>query len=354
MRRARASRRSPPGGGTLRRTLAAAVPVLLSGTLACGEAGTGPPVRADTGLELSFTGLRPLDPATEGTYEAWVVDSEGALHSAGRFSPANGRAVVTSPIANPVELVVTVEPPGDDDRLPSIHTLLGGPFENGAAELDVVWYLTPAVPLEEEPGTHVLFTPSDNQELGYPSFEDAGIWLFNIKEEITKQNSFFVHFTPLNEGWIYEGWIVKDHGSPEACWISYGKFEVNSFKEAGARDDTGLGPYSGQLEFRTAMEEEIYFPGDDWLANPHGFPVPCGLELPLDLNGQPHLGIPSPWTHVITVEPTFDRGEVTWDARPFVVQPYRNPFGEGPPEEPRIIEFVPEAVTGGTARLVGG
>ncbi len=38
--------------------------------------------------------------------------------------------------------------------------------------------------------------------------------------------------------------------------------------------------------------------------------------------------------------------------RPFLVQPYRNPFGEGPPNEGRVVEYHPELVPTGTATIV--
>ncbi|NIQ59452.1 MAG: hypothetical protein GWN71_40710, partial [Gammaproteobacteria bacterium] len=70
--------------------------------------------------------------------------------------------------------------------------------------------------------------------------------LQNLKGD-TADGSFFLSFTPLTRGWVYEGWVVRDHGSPEAVWVSYGKFTPNSFRRQDRRDDTGLGPFSGQL-----------------------------------------------------------------------------------------------------------
>lgn len=82
------------------------------------------------------------------------------------------------------------------------------------------------------------------------------------------------------------------------------------------------------------------------------------LTLPFDLNGQradePPLfqEIPSRWTHVITIEPMFDRGEDFLTDRPFPMQPYRNPYGQGPPNEGREVEYHSEFVPSGTATLV--
>lgn len=317
------------------------------GGLACDEPTAA---RGMVDLELGFQNLRPLN-ATEGEYEAWVVGRDDALHSAGRFElGADLTAEVTSPIGDLVYLFVTVEPPGDEDDAPSELKLIGGEFRDGVAPLGVVRYLTSGLELEEDPGTHALFTPSDNRELGYPSHEDAGIWLFNLFGD-TIDGSFYLTFTPLSRGWTYEGWVVRDYGSGEEVWLSYGKFQPDHLRRASSRDDTGLGPFSGQIDYEYAMPREIVMPGDDWVSNPHGYPVPGGLDLPLDLNGSVALGIPSRFTHVITVEPVADTAEAPWLAEPFLVQPYRNPIGQGPPDEKRPIVLYADELPRGTARI---
>lgn len=319
---------------------------------ACGEEGVGPPA-GTTDVVLELTGLRALDSVAEGTYEAWAVAADGRIASAGRFSlPLDGPLVVVSPIGAPAHFMITVEPPGDADDRPSPHKLLGGRFTGATAVLDINRYVTAGIPLEPAPGTHVLFTPSDNAELGYPSHEDAGIWLFNIRGD-TLDGSFYLTFTPLTAGWSYEGWVVRDYASDSAVWLSYGKFAPDQFRKANTRDDTGLGPYSGQLDYRQAMPQEIRFPGDDWVANPYGEPVPGDVALPIDLNGGGPAALPSRWTHVITIEPWGpDRDpEMPRDARPFLLAPYSNPIGQGRPEEPRTIEYHAELLPTGIATL---
>lgn len=353
------------------------LPILLIGgavlASACGDDAVGPPVLDPVDLLLTVENLHPLDPETEGTYEGWVVDSEGTTRSAGRFAvtgPGETEVVLESPVRNPVEVYLSVQPPGESGSGPSDHRLIGGKVSGGAADLGHISYLTPGVPLVEEPGTHALFTPSDNAELGYPSNEDAGIWLFNIQPDSGVADSlnphFFLKFTPLPRGWTYEGWVVRDFGSESAVWLSYGKFEVDGLpgpmhQRARFRTDTGLGPFSGRIDYVSAMEEEVTMPGGDWVANPLALPVPGGLDLPLDLNGC--LGTesycrdtgqevgPSRYTHVITIEPARDRGEDPWHARPFFLRPYRNPIGEGGASTPRVIGFFPGDLPRGRAVL---
>jgi hypothetical protein len=100
-----------------------------------------------------------------------------------------------------------------------------------------------------------------------------------------------------------------DGQRPRFAWrhlASYGKFLPDQTGTVNRRDDTGWGPFSGVTNYLTAGEEE--FPGDDWISNPLGLPIPSGLALPLNLREKNASGTWR-WTHVITIEPTSDRGE---------------------------------------------
>ena len=198
--------------------------------------------------------------------------------------------------------------------------------------------------LRANPGTFTMFSPSDNSWAGYPSHEESGIWLFNMRPRETPQNDAWVRLTQLQPGWTYEGWMVRDEGAPGAIWLSYGKFVPDWTGAVNQRDDTGWGPFSGVLDFRTDGEEE--FPGDDWISNPLNFPFPPTLTLPLNLREQAPGG-GSRWTHVITIEPALDRGEPIGGERPFLLRPYRDPFGDGEPGVPRGITLHVETMPRG-------
>lgn len=351
-----------------RRRLALGVSVALAVATwiaACGDEGTGPAGAVDVLVE--FQNLRSLDPQTEGTYEAWAIRADRKAVSAGRFTlSADGRLTVESPIGDPESFMITVEPPGDDDDQPSDQWLLGGMFDGDTAALTIEGYVTPGSPLEREIGGHVLFTPSDNPWNGYPSREDAGLWVFNIEGPgmptdfymHDPDSPFYLKMAPLRKGWVYEGWVVLDYATPGECWISYGKWVPGEFNRANTMDNTGFGPFSGWLDYvGNPVGIQHNFPGDDWVDNPHGFPVPCGLSLPFDLNGNAAEGINSRWTHVMTIEPAFDiQPESPYTdlaaplaAKPFLLQPYRNPMGEGPVDSARVIEYHSEHVPSGTA-----
>lgn len=352
----------PAGGGPASlTTIAAAVAgaILLQ---ACADA-TGPEGGA-VPLRLSLENVPAADAgAMEGyRYGAWVVDAEGTIRLAGTFDPGDdGGATVESPVSSPEHVMVTVEQEADaPPERPAQEKLVGGRLEGDSAALTIDRYLTAGVPLVEEPGSHALFTPSDNPP--YPSNETSGIWVFNVEGDTTN-GDFHVRMSTLSSGWEYEGWAVRDHGTEDECWLSYGKFRPDARGRLTGLDDLGFGPYSGRIHFMQDPGEVIDYPGGDWVGNPHGYPAPCGLDLPLHLNGDPETGAPSRWTHVVTIEPARHEEDETArspdeidpaEREPFFVRPYRNPIGEAPHAEPREIEFYPESLPRGTAVLGGG
>lgn len=346
--------------------------VALAALLACsGEDALSPGAT----VELSFEGVDRLE---EGGYRAWVVGGAGDTSLLGTFrgGPEAGLEAEL-PVDDPTEILVDVRPPNGGESGPGPYLLMGGPVEGSTAELSIHGYLTTGrqIGLEEDPGTHVLFTPSDNSFRGYPSYEDGGIWVFNIAaqgkpkndEDICRdyndENDFFLDFAPLSEGWSYEGWAVRDHGTGASVWLSYGRFAVNEYGKADNRDNTGLGPLSGKEDFDDGPLARAHcFPGDDWVMNPYGVDVPADLEVPLDLNGDAEGGVESRWSHVITVEPEWEREEQSPEAgpgaplraEPFGIRPYFNGIGEAGPATPRDIGFRRSEVPTGRVTFTGG
>lgn len=298
-------------------------------------------VDAGTRLVLIGASLPALDAQREGYYEAWAIDGAGGAHSMGVVAPGASVTLVT-PVGGVVAVEITVEPPGASDGAPSAQRLLRGAIGSGGGELSLPGAVTQGdLELRREPGTFTVFSPSNNSWEGYPSHEEAGIWLFNIRPRDTPQNDAWVRLAQLQAGWTYEGWVVRDFGTPNAIWLSYGKFLPDQTGAVSGRDDTGWGPFSGVLDFQTAGEEE--FPGDDWISNPLNFPFPPELSLPLDLQEKTPGGA-SRWTHVITIEPSRDRGEPIGAERPFFLRPYHDPFGDGGAAVPRLITFHDETI----------
>lgn len=314
---------------------------------ACGgsDGPTSTPVGVGATMALSVSGLGPIDAAAGGRYEAWAVDQAGVAKSLGSVDPRTGASFTfTNSVADAVSFLITYESRGDTDAAPSSHRLLSGRFVNGRAALTVAGAVTAnETPLREKPGQFTMFSPSDNAKNGYPSFEESGVWLFNMAPRETIQGDMWVRLTQLQPGWVYEGWMVRDIDAPTAVWLSYGKFLPDATGAVNTRDDTGWGEFSGVTDFLRNEEE---FPGDDWIANPLGYTVPGGLTLPLNLREKTTAGA-ARWTHVITIEPSSDRGEPVTTPRPFAVRPYRDLFGDGGPGAPRTITFHTEGVPSG-------
>lgn len=284
-----------------------------------------------TTLSVGFTNLATLDPTTEGTYEGWVIDAAGSPHSTGTFT-IGGVASYTfdSPLAAPTTFVVTVEPPNDSDPLPSAQKLLGGALVNGSATLTPLGFVSesPSADFTTSPGTHVLLTPTTATSTD----DDAGIWLLNPPGAGGSPTAS-VSLPPLTSGWTYEGWIVYRPGTAMETAISYGKFTPQSDGSLTGRDSNAAGPFSGAPGDLSAGPP---FPGGDFVAA-NGASIPAGLTLPFDFNGDDAVLGDSEWMHVITIEPVFDAGEATLDAKPFQLKPFGDPFGDGGPTTARTI-----------------
>lgn len=293
-------------------------------------------------MVLELRGLQALDPALDGTYELWAFRDGEAAHIARVVLPADSAAAALTelefelPFARPDSILLGVAPPGDPGTAPPAAHLLEGRFRGDVAELTIEGAVTDGRPLVREPGHHSLFTTSNNVELGYPSFENAGLWMFSISISINPHGNRFVHLTPLTRAWTYEGWIVYRPGMPEETWISFGKYRPDLYGMLTSRDNTGSGVFSGDEDYLNAGVEDV--PGEEWHTNLFGYPVPGGFELPLALDAVDADGV-ALWYHTITIEPVFDESEPLFSERPFPLRPYRNPIGEGGPGIPRKILY---------------
>ncbi len=314
---------------------------ILAVTAACDEEAAAP---ENPMIEVSFSNLVPLDPATEGSYEGWVIDANGAAHSTGKFAlNAAAQHSFASPVGDPTMFVLTVEPPGDADAVPSDQKLLGGAIAGGTGVLSALGFVSAsaAADFATSPGTHVLLTPTDG-----PDNEDAGLWLLNPPAPGGAPTAA-VSLPPVAPGWVYEGWVVFMPGTAQQVAISYGKYTPQAGGTLSGRDSDAGGPLSGAPGDPNGGPP---FPGSDFvMAN--GSTVPGGLPIPFDFNGDDATIGDSDWMHVISVEPAFDQGELPLEAVPFQLKPFGNPFGDGGPTDPRTIEMLAPFPTG-TVTLV--
>lgn len=301
----------------------------------CGTEVSAPP--EGSVYEANFSELRRLPPS-QGTYRLWVFSRSDTVAvatlaggDAGHVSPVT----FEMPLEGAVGAMVSVEPPGDSNPLPSLTRVLRGQFEGREVQLAIEGAVTDGRPLQPEPGAHSLFTTSNNS-LGYPSAENAGLWLFTLTPSRNAHGTREVKVTPLEPGWTYEGWVVRQ-GDPEV-WISYGKFRPDEVSLLTSRDDTGVGPFAGVQDFRNGGVEDV--PGEEWvtleIAGPLGIGLPGGLEVPLELDALDGQGR-ALWHHVITVEPAWNLVEGPVEGEPFPLSVYENEIGAGGPGVPRPI-----------------
>jgi hypothetical protein len=310
---------------------------LTAALAACGGAGgdgTGPIATGVSSITLTTSNLQALDPARDGAYAVWTVEPSGAVHALGTMQ-AGGTFTYPISMGAVRDIEISLEAPGVSRSTPSAQLLLRGAFQDGHADLVYAGAVTLGdQPLRGRPGQFTMFTPSDNDTGGYPSHEESGVWLFNMAPAETPQKDYYVRMTQLQPGWVYEGWMVRDIDGPSPVWLSYGKFVPDWTGALNQPDDTGWGPFSGVLDYRTARLED--FPGDDWISNPLHLPWSSGLPLPLDLREKDTTGRLR-WSHVITIEPATDRGEPITSERPYVLRPYVDSFGDLGPGVARSV-----------------
>jgi hypothetical protein len=296
--------------------------------------------------------LGSLDPARDGTLEAWVAGADGVEHPVARFTQTpqlpgdHVRISFDLPVPAPVDIVVTLQPPGDSAaQQPSAYRLLEGHFNNqGVAHLTIQGAVTDGRALEHRPGAHSLFTSSNNVREGYPSEENSGLWYFTLTPWDNPDGSRYVKLTPLQKSWVYEGWIVFKQGTSQECWISHGKFRPDLYGLLTSRDNTGSGPFSGDVDYVNGGIEDV--PGDEWTTNIFNLEVPCGLTLPFALDSVDAITGKPIWSHVITIEPAFQESEALLTERPFILRPYWNEVGAGGPGVPRMILYQDDVLQG--------
>lgn len=309
---------------------------LLTTTLFLCAACGNDPTDAGVMLNVTFTNLATL---SEGTYEGWVIDQLGTPHSTGTFTlAANGQHTFPSPIDDPQMFVLTVEPPGDADAVPSDQKLLGGAIVDGTAQLTSLGLVSvdPMADFGTSPGTHVLLTPTTATD----DDNDAGIWLLDPPAPGDAPTAS-VALPLLNPGWMYEGWVVYAPGTANQMAFSYGKFTPGTDGVLSGRDSDAAGPLSGAPNDLAAGPP---FPGSDFVAlngNPATMPT-----TPFDFNGDDAVTGDSMWMHVISIEPAFDLGEGSLVAVPFQLKPYGDPFADGGPTDARTIAALNPLPTG--------
>jgi anti-sigma-K factor RskA len=232
-------------------------------------------------LTVSFNGLGAL--GSDFVYEGWVI-VDGSPVSTGVFTvDENGMPsqssfeVELADLENATKFVLSIEPLMDTDPAPSATKVLVGDFSNSSA------MLTTAIvgDFSNASGAFFLRTPTDESGMNNGNDEN-GIWFGTPGMPPTPN---FVLPT-LEDGWIYEGWVVGENGP-----ITTGTFRAFDIAD---NDD----PFSESTQSGPPI------PGEDFLLN-----APSGESFPLDVRNR---------TVVISVEPVPDNSPMPFALKPLV------------------------------------
>lgn len=254
----------------------------------CSDDDDNPP--ATTNLEVNLNGLEDLGP--DYVYEGWIIVN-GLPVSTGIFTvDANNALSETSfsidadQLSNATAFVLTIEPTNDPDSAPSVTKLLSGNFEDDTAIVSIDEQVGD---FANASGTFFLRTPTDEDNGMNNGNDEYGVWFGTPGMPPTPN----LTLPSLQEGWIYEGWVVVDGVGP----LSTGQFE-----DAASQTADNADPFSGPNPGPPV-------PGEDFFLN-----APDGFDFPLDIRGR---------TVVVSVEPFPDNA-----AGPFLLKPLLGVSGD--------------------------
>ena len=263
--------------------------LVVLGVITFAACGDDPVDAAPEMLQLSFTGLDPLQNGYH--YEGWAIIA-GAAVTTGKFNvDANGGLVTTTgsaitggvfdtgiDLTDATRIVITIEPMGDTDAVAASTHIVAGPVSGASAALSVGDESALGDDFTGASGSYILATPTN----GDGTDENSGIWFLSLA---TGSPTEGLDLPTLPEGWVYEGWAVIG-GTP----VTTGHFTATDAADLSA--------------FFSGPEVGPPFPGEDFLVN-----APTGLSFPTDLAGA---------TAVISIEPLPDDSDAPFTLKPLV------------------------------------
>ncbi|MCK8520267.1 anti-sigma factor [Aquimarina sp. D1M17] len=254
-----------------RKFLVLALVVLSFLGLSCSS-DDGPPTAS---LQLETIGLKALTGGS--TYQGWLIVNGEAIPTAKFTDPTItlNLEVLASDLEDATQFVLTIEPVGDLDNIPSAAKILTGNFNGNSASLN---FESVVADLSSTSGQFFLATPTDD----VADNDEFGVWFMNGSDAPG------LVLPDLETGWKYEGWV--DFGSKVLSTGTFSKVDVtddgNFFKGSGG----------------TVPD----FPGEDFLVIPSQIPL-TGITLPAAVTSKRVF---------ITVEPYQDN-----DPAPFFIEP---------------------------------
>ncbi|MBL8017609.1 MAG: hypothetical protein JNK43_10085 [Ignavibacteria bacterium] len=290
--------------------------------VSCGDSGV---TQLQNSGSLSLSRLKPIDKNTTGTYELWgSIESsadhdENAFRSMGRFivtpsgeitdtnggsfSPNLGRI---SNINNVSDVIVTIQPPGYNDTIPSNIKILGGPKLLQGGELiftlsmSYIDILPPSSLFSSSTASALLASPST----GIASLDfKRGLW-FAADTNANTPGLTLPVLADTTE-WTFQAWVVSD--SDPAYVYNIGRFDRPSAQD------------NNQQCQQNPPQMTWLLPGHDWiLTNCPGGSLPDITDLT------------SGYTVFITLEPRYEQGtelSVPFYIKIFTATIPSSPFG---------------------------
>ena len=269
----------------------ALIGALASGCGTSGDSSDSASEAQPTALALDASALTPL--ANDFHYEGWIlvggealttgkfnVTEEGVIIDlAGEVIP-DGLFEVGVDLSDATDVILTIEPAGDTDTIPSETHYVAGALEEGSAHLTVASGAALGDDFLTANGTYILATPTD----GADTNERSGVWFVDISGDPIAAS---LDLPELPAGWEYEGWAVID-GQP----VTTGRFTARDMADS-------FNGFSGD-------EMAPPFPGEDFLIN-----APEGALFPTEL---------AEGKVVISIEPSPDDSPAPFLLKPLVAE----------------------------------
>lgn len=233
----------------------------VAGSEALSTESTAPATTEPSPLLTLSVNLGNLPPLAEGAYEGWAVYSVSGKEtwiSLGQFQAGPDGAAQVPTLTSPQDLrgatrfVLTVEPAGDADGIPSKTRVLSGDFVGDSA------YLAFPLDFSMSSGRYALVTPSDDdstnhhQGIRFMSLgEGGGSGGGNGQPGSNMQPGLNLP-DPSVAGWRYAGWVLDESTPSEPVFYPTGRFT-----SAWGHDDDKSGATGGSKDGPAAPGQDF-------------------------------------------------------------------------------------------------
>lgn len=264
----------------------------------CNDSGV---VTTQNKGSITVNRLQPIEKNIIGTYELWGSletasdHNENAFRSMGRFA-VNGSGTITDTSGNPFtpnlgkianinnvgDIIITIQPPGYNDTIPSNIKILGGAKQLSGSELvfDLTMSYTDILPSSAQFNVAIADFILASPTSGTASSQfQKGIWF--TRDTTGLAAGLTLPALPDTAEWTYQAWVIDNSNSANI-------YNIGRFDSPETGDNNQQCQLNGGLVWN--------HPGHDWLqAN-------CPGTIPdiTSLNNN--------YSVLITLEPKFEQG----------------------------------------------